>query len=348
MAQVKVLLTGASGYIGGSVLQALLNDFGKDISLSALVRSIASRDGVQKIGATPIHFGGLQDIDTIKKTASEHDVVISCASSLDEPSCLALVEGLGIRKQATGQDVFYIHTSGASNFGDHPITQPESKTLKIRTDKDNIYEWERDNSEAWITRKVDVTIIDAGERLDVKTVIVNPPLIYGQGTGPGNQRSIQIPALVGISLHEKEPVVLGKGEGLWSVAHISDVVDFYSLVLRRYIESKPIQFGKRGYYFLENGETSWLGISSRIGEIGYSQRLLKSKEPKQISPEDFTKAINISFLNAYLVEVIWGSNARISAIKSREIGWEPRKSLTDFYNSFEDELKVIAQSGPTQ
>jgi hypothetical protein len=55
------------------VLQVLLDDLGNDIFLSALVRSILSRDGVQKSGATPIHFDGLHDIETIKKAASEHD-----------------------------------------------------------------------------------------------------------------------------------------------------------------------------------------------------------------------------------------------------------------------------------
>ncbi|KAL6901253.1 hypothetical protein GGI43DRAFT_383590 [Trichoderma evansii] len=190
MSQIKVLLTGASGYIGGSVLQVLLDDFGKDVAISALVRSISSRDGVQKLGATPIHFDGLHDVETIKNVASKHDVVISCASSLDEPSCLALIEGLGVRKLTSKRNVFYIHTSGTSNFGDHPITQPELKNIKIRTDKDDNYQWEKDNSEGWITRKVDVAITNAGERLGVNTVIVNPPLIYGQGIGLGNRTSI--------------------------------------------------------------------------------------------------------------------------------------------------------------
>jgi hypothetical protein len=36
-------------------------------------------------------------------------VVISCASAMDLPSCLALVEGLGNRKASTGVDVHYIH-----------------------------------------------------------------------------------------------------------------------------------------------------------------------------------------------------------------------------------------------
>jgi hypothetical protein len=58
---------------GGSVLQTLVDDFGSDVTLSAFVRSITSGDGVRSIGATPVHFDGLHDLETIKKIASEHD-----------------------------------------------------------------------------------------------------------------------------------------------------------------------------------------------------------------------------------------------------------------------------------
>lgn len=38
----------------------------------------------------------------------------------------------------------------------------------------------------------------------------------GQGNGIGNQRSIQIPALVEISLKKQQAIVLDKGEGVSS------------------------------------------------------------------------------------------------------------------------------------
>ncbi|KAL7916792.1 hypothetical protein GGI35DRAFT_474051 [Trichoderma velutinum] len=273
-------------------------------------------------------------------------VVVSCASSLDVPSCLALVEGLGIRKQAIAQDVFYIHTSGTSNFGDHPITQAELKNVTIRTDKDENYVWERDNADAWPSRKVDVTIIEAGERLGVKIIITNPPLIYGRGNGIGNQRSIQIPALVEISLKKQQAIVLGKGEGLWTVAHISDVAAFYSLVLKRYLEGQSIDSGKHGYYFLENGEVSWLDISKHIAKVGYSQGLFLSKETREIDLHNFSDALAIPHLKDLgMIEVVWGSNARITAIKSREIGWQPQKSLVEFYKSIEDEVNSCQVEG---
>lgn len=49
--------------------------------------------------------------------------------------------------------------------------------MTIRTDKDDNYEWEKNNADVWPSRKVDVTIIEAGERFGVKTIITNPPLI---------------------------------------------------------------------------------------------------------------------------------------------------------------------------
>ncbi|KAL6796334.1 hypothetical protein GGI42DRAFT_97897 [Trichoderma sp. SZMC 28013] len=339
MAPVKVLITGASGYIGGTVLQTLVNDFGSEISLSALVRSAASDDALKEKSVTPIYYDGFHDVETIKKVASEHQVVVSCASSLDVPSCLALVEGLGIRKQATAEDVFYIHTSGTSNFGDQPITKVELKNVTVRTDKDDIYSWEKEHADTWPSRKVDVTIIEAGERLGVKTIITNPPLIYGRGNGIGNQISIQIPPLVEISLKKKQAIVLAKGEGLWTVAHVNDVAAFYSVALKRYLKGEPFDSGKNGYYFLENGEVSWLDISKQIGKIGHSKGLFPTEEPREISFTEFSEAIATPHLKDHaMIEVVWGSNARISSVKSREIGWQPQYGLTDFYKSIEEEF----------
>ena len=66
-------------------------------------------------------------------------------------------------------------TSGASNFGDLPITG--KAVLDVRSDMDDIFSWEKDHQEDWILRKVDVTISEIGSRLGVKTYIVTPPLI---------------------------------------------------------------------------------------------------------------------------------------------------------------------------
>ena len=89
--------------------------------------------------------------------------------------------------------------------------------------------------------------------------------------------------------------------------HVSDVAKFYALVLRKILASEEIPSGKQGYYFLDAGEVSWGQISQAIGKAGSSQGVFSSPEVRSISADEFSKALGISLLNAYLVEVIWGS-----------------------------------------
>lgn len=79
-------------------------------------------------------------------------------------------------------------------------------------------------------------------------------------------------------------------------------------MLKRYLEGQSIDSGKSGYYFLENGEISWLDISNKIGEVGYSQGLFPSKETKEIALEAFSEALAIPHLkDLNMIEVVWGS-----------------------------------------
>ncbi|CZR54059.1 uncharacterized protein PAC_03942 [Phialocephala subalpina] len=199
MTSTKVLPTGTSGYIGGAVLAQVLKSKHTSIKLSALVRSSEHEDIIRKLSAEPVLFEGLHQLDLIKYLASEHDMVISCASTMDLPSCVALVEGLGTRRAKTGKEVNYVHTSGPSNFGDHVITS--EAILGIRLDKDDIFSFEKDGQDDWLLRKVDVAITEAGLRLGVRTYIINPPLIYGLGDGSINKQSLQIPTLIKMRLH---------------------------------------------------------------------------------------------------------------------------------------------------
>jgi hypothetical protein len=47
----------------------------------------------------------------------------------------------------------------------------------VRTDEDDIFGWEKSNADGWITRSVDIAVIEAGEKFNVRTAIINPPII---------------------------------------------------------------------------------------------------------------------------------------------------------------------------
>jgi hypothetical protein len=129
-------------------------------------------------------------------------------------------------------------------------------------------------------------------------------LADGTGSGPINQRSLQIPALIKLSLHEKQAIALGEGKGTWNHVHISDVAAFYNIVLRRFLSEKSVDTGKEGFYFLEAGEMSWMDISKAIGAAGVTQGLWKEPQPKAIPPQDMSDKLGVAFLDAEMVEVI--------------------------------------------
>jgi nucleoside-diphosphate-sugar epimerase len=122
-----------------------------------------------------------------------------------------------------------------------------------------------------------------------------------------NQHSLQVPALIKIALHEKQAVVLGAGTGIWTFIHISDVAVFYRLLLHHQLLDRAFGVGKRGNYFIEAGETTWLEISECIARAGRDQGLWPSDQTRSISPAQMNDALSLQFLNPGMVEVIWGS-----------------------------------------
>ena len=74
---MKIFITGASGYIGGSVAAAWM---AAGHSVSGLARSADSAAALQKIGIEPVR-GSLDDADTLAAAARAADVTVNAASA---------------------------------------------------------------------------------------------------------------------------------------------------------------------------------------------------------------------------------------------------------------------------
>lgn len=136
----KILLTGATGYIGGSILTALLRDAHKETSYGVLIRNPHAADKFRAHGIATHVFSGLDDLQVIEEVASGCDgalrpsscgpykktwtrsdaaasytAAINTASASHPESAKALIRGLAKRKQATGTPTFIIHV-GPSAF----------------------------------------------------------------------------------------------------------------------------------------------------------------------------------------------------------------------------------------
>lgn len=74
---MNVLVTGATGYVGGHLLSALLS---QGDQVNALVRSPAGQRRLTDAGI-PVVRGSLSDVDALRRAVQEVDVVVHCAAA---------------------------------------------------------------------------------------------------------------------------------------------------------------------------------------------------------------------------------------------------------------------------
>jgi len=106
--KMNIFITGASGYIGGSVAIALQHHGHHIIGLT---RSREKAHALQQLGISTI-VGSLDDSDLIETAARSSDAVINAADSDHAGAAHALIRAL----DDSGKRL--IHTSGSSIVGD--------------------------------------------------------------------------------------------------------------------------------------------------------------------------------------------------------------------------------------
>lgn len=113
----SVFFLGATGYIGGSVLQSIIGSSKPPSTITALVRDEKKAELLKSIstpsGTTikPL-VGDLKNTDLLRDTVKEHDVVVNCANADDEDAIKAIIEGMKLRRDKTGHRPLLIQTSG--------------------------------------------------------------------------------------------------------------------------------------------------------------------------------------------------------------------------------------------
>jgi len=333
--KTNIFITGATGYIGGSVLARFLgrSDIAS-LNITALVRSPEKAEKLKALGVHAI-VGSHNDSALVEKLASEADVVLSNADCDNLPAAQATLKGIQNRYKATGNVPILIHTSGTGELADNAIGAYSTDTIYDDNNPDQI----ETLAPTQPHRNVDLEIVAADKEGYVKTYIILPSTVYGIASGKlvdhgiQNPYSIQIPSLIDASLDRGQGGMVGQGKNLWPDVHIDDVADLY-LVLYDSIKTNPqgTGHGREGFYFGENGEHSLYDIGKAISEALVAIGRGKSAEPTTFTQDEIDKY----FGSAYL-----GSNSRCRANRSRAIGWKPVHTMADMLESIKPEVDAL-------
>jgi nucleoside-diphosphate-sugar epimerase len=285
---VDIFLTGATGYIGGSVAVRLI---AAGHHVRGLVRSSEKAGLLAKFGVKPV-LGGLDEVDLLAREARKADAVVNAANADHLPSARAFVTALA----GTGKPL--VHTSGSSVIGDDARG---NRVVESIFDEDTPFVVPPAKQPR---RDIDLMVLAAAGS-GVRSAVICPTIIYGTGRG-ANPQSVQIPFLADNARRHGFVQVVGRGVNRWSTVHIDDLVELYLLVL----EKAPAG----AFYFAENGETSF-------GEIGEAIAARLGLGPVQSLPAE-SAAEKWGESRAYYS---FGSNSRVRAKRARrELGWAPR------------------------
>lgn len=205
---MKLLLTGATGYIGSAVAEALRRA-GHEVTGLARSDEAAERLKTQNIHALR---GDLKDAEILSAAAREADAVIHTAlphtpdaPDIDRKAIEAILSAL------EGTNKPFIYTSGIWVYGatgDTVATEesPLNPTPLV----------------AWRPRDERIALEASGR--GVRSIVIRPGIVYGHGGG-----------IVGGMIREarEKGIVrfVGTGENRWPQVHVDDLANLYTLAI---------------------------------------------------------------------------------------------------------------------
>lgn len=205
---MNVFVTGATGYIGTAVVEALRVE-GHDVS--GLARSVEAATKLESMGVEVV-WGSLTELSALYRGARAADAVVHLGATGQEDQAevdTAAVSAMLNAVEGTGKP--FIYTSGIWVLGDTGRRVADEDAPLRPTE---IVAWRAE---------VEGTMRDAAA-WGIRSVIVRPAVVYGRGGGtPG----------MFVSAARRKGVVryVGDGSQRWPFVHVDDLAALYVLAV---------------------------------------------------------------------------------------------------------------------
>ncbi|KAK3670314.1 hypothetical protein LTR78_009768 [Recurvomyces mirabilis] len=319
MAPTQFLITGAAGYIGGTVLTDLLKKYDAS-SVSVVVRKPEQRELFEGLGVN-IVLSDMSDATKLKSLALEHDVVFNYAVAFggDEASIQALVDGLEERAAKTGTKPVYIHTGGTG-------TVMYGADGKAGTD-----EWTDEQYDRWASLP-NTAFFYGGYKMigKISAYTILSPTVYGRGTGPGNKLSLQLPAYTRYAKEHGQAAYIGEGKNIWGNVHIEDLCEL-SISVAQYALANPDKttaseewHGFETLIYSGVDTHTWGPVIETLGDLLHARGDISKPSAKQIGEGEG-------------ILYMFGGNSWLAKSKKAEaLGYKPKQK--DLITSMKDAL----------
>jgi nucleoside-diphosphate-sugar epimerase len=206
---MRVFLTGATGYIGSAIADALQ---AAGHQVTGLVRSDEGAGRLQKRGIMPVP-GDIQTPESFLHVVRSSDGVIHAANTNDANASLVdrgVVEA--IVSALEGSDKPFVYTSGVWVLGNTGST-PADETAPLNPIPP--VEWRP---------AVEDFVLDSASRR-VRAIVIRPAMVYGRGGGAV--------AMMSGSANTGVVQYIGEGKNRWSFVHADDLADLYVRALEK-------------------------------------------------------------------------------------------------------------------
>ncbi len=317
--EMKIFLTGATGYVGSVIAQKLL---AAGHEVLGLARSEEAQAKLRQRGIEP-HRGDLSNAQSLEQAARKADAVINAAGNQPQvelgrgvvataydPNDSSWKNDLSkmleternvvnaILTALEGSGKPFIFTSGSFVVAD----------LAIGDASGVIYDEEMSFvPPSFMAGRVETEkLVRAAAERNIRSMVLRPSMVFGRGG------TWQVLHLLERARGLKAVPYIGKGENIWSTVHVDDLADLYVLAL---------EHGSPGSLFnAGTGEVTAKALAEAVSRsVGLGSKT-----------ESWTME-QASEVWGPLVAKIVATNSRVTGTKARqELGWKPKElSLLD-------------------